>query len=47
MNVSVCAEIVLAGELLADIEIEFAASGGGAGAGKTFATLFKTSTGIS
>ena len=47
MNVSVCAEIELTGGLLADIEIEFLAIGGGAGAGKIFAALLKLSTGIS
>ena len=47
MNVSVCAEIELTGELLADIEIQFLAIGGGAGAGKIFAALLKLSTGIS
>ena len=44
-NVSVCGEIELAGELLADINIEFLAIGGGPGAGKALNMIdFRIST---
>lgn len=44
-NVSVCGEIELAGELLADINIEFLAIGGGPGAGKSLHIIdFRIST---
>jgi hypothetical protein len=35
-NVSVCGEIELAGQLLADINIDFFAIGGGPGAGQCY-----------